>query len=378
MDKLQKALRKPFTSILISIVLGFLFGAIILAVAGYNPIEAYSALIKGIFSRPKYIAQVIIKSTPLILTGLSVAFAFKTGLFNIGAEGQFIIGSMTAVLVGYFIPMPKPLHFFAVIILAMIFAGLWGGICGFLKSKFGIHEVITSIMLNWIALYFNNYMVMTPLLKRPNSESSHEIAQSAWSMVLGEWKKSPEGLDYLSNHSTLSEVLLKTDLNYGIIVAVIAVFIVWFFLNRTTKGYELRAVGFNQHASEFAGINVKKNLIISMFVAGAICGLAGALQVTGVMPHRISILAAHEGFGFDGISVALIANSSPIGCIFAGLLFGALKFGSSSIQTAVGAPSEIINIVIGTIVLFIAMSPLFTILADKIAKKQKGSAKNAK
>lgn len=163
--------------------------------------------------------------------------------------------------------------------------------------------------------------------------------------------------------------MLKTDLNYGILFAILAALLVWFVLNRTCKGFELRSVGFNSDAARFAGINVNRNIMHSMFIAGALAGLAGALQMTGVMPHRISMLAAQEGYGFDGISVALIANSSPIGCIFSGLLFGGLKYGGSAIQSTTGAPSEVINIVIGTIVFFIAMSTMFRVLADKLAKR---------
>ena len=369
MDTVQKWLKKPLTSIVISIVLGFVVGAVVLSVAGYNPLEAYAAMFRGIFSKPKYMAQVVIKSTPLILTGLSVAFAFKTGLFNIGAEGQYIIGSVAAVLVGAKLSLPPVLHFLAVVLAAMVAAGRWGCFAGFLKAKFGINEVITCIMLNWIALYFNNFMIQMPWLKKPGAEASYEVQRSAWSMVLGNYKATEEGRQALLANPTLADVVLKTDLNYGILFAILAALLVWFVLNRTCKGFELRSVGFNSDAARFAGINVNRNIMHSMFIAGALAGLAGALQMTGVMPHRISMLAAQEGYGFDGISVALIANSSPIGCIFSGLLFGGLKYGGSAIQSTTGAPSEVINIVIGTIVFFIAMSTMFRVLADKLAKR---------
>lgn len=369
MENIQKWLRKPLTSIVISIFLGFVVGAVVLSIAGYNPVEAYAAMFRGIFSKPKYMAQVVIKSTPLILTGLSVAFAFKTGLFNIGAEGQYIIGSVAAVLVGAKLNLPPVIHFMAVVLAAMLAAGLWGCFSGFLKAKFGINEVITCIMLNWIALYFNNFMIQMPWLKKPGSEASYEVQRSAWSMVLGNYKATEEGRQALLSNPTVADVVLKTDLNYGILFAIVAAVAVWFILNRTCKGFELRSVGFNSDAARFAGVNVNRNIMHSMFIAGALAGLAGALQMTGVMPHRISMLAAQEGYGFDGISVALIANSSPIGCIFSGLLFGGLKYGGSAIQSTTGAPSEVINIVIGTIVFFIAMSTMFRILADKLEKR---------
>lgn len=372
MKKIQLWLQKPITAIVLSIIIGFLIGAVILLLAGFDPLECYQALIAGIFSKPKYISQVIIKSTPLILTGLAVAFAFKTGLFNIGAEGQYIIGTIVAVLVGYLLNLPPVVHFFVVVVVAMLAAGLWGGVIGFLKAKFGINEVITSIMFNWVAFYLNNYMVSLSWLKKPGADSSFPIKESAWDVVLNTYKTSPEGQEKLiSSHPFFSEVLLKTDVNYGILIAIVVAILVWFLLKYTKKGFEFRAVGLNKNAAEFVGMNINKNIMLSMFISGAIAGLAGALQITGIMPHRIGLLAAQEGYGFDGISVALIANASPIGCIFSGLFFGALKYGSGTIQSRIGAPSEIINIVIGVIIFMIAMKSIFKMISGYLAKQGK-------
>ena len=367
--KLQDLLKKPLTAAVMSVLIGFLVGAAVLASAGYHPAQAYAALLNGIFSKPRYLVQVVIRSTPLILTGLSVAFAYRTGLFNIGAEGQYILGSIAAVLVGAKLSLPPVLHFFACILAGMLAAGLWGAFAGYLKARSGINEVITCIMLNWIALYLNNFLINRPWLKKPGTEASYETAQSAWSVVLGQWKFSAEGRAWLGEHPGLADVLLRTDLNYGILFAVLAAALVWFFPGRTTRGYELRAVGFNREAARFAGIAIDRNIVLSMFLAGALAGLAGALSITGTMPHRITTLAAHEGFGFDGISVALIAGLSPFGCILSGLLFGALKYGSASIQSVVQAPSEVINIVIGAIVYCIALASVFPKLAERIAKR---------
>ena len=349
MKQLEKALRRPITGILISIVMGFIVGAIVLSIAGYNPAAAYASMISGIFSKPKYIVQVIIRATPLIFTGLSISFAFKTGMFNIGAEGQAIMGMVAAVVVGYCIELPPVIHFIAVALAAIAAAGLWGALVGVLKAKFGIHEVISGIMLNWIALYFNNFMIGMPWLKKPQTGR--------------EWL-----LD--GTHPILGDVLIKTDLNYGIFLAIAAAFLVWFILNRTTRGYEMRAVGSGSEAARFAGINVNKNIILSLAFAGALAGLAGAIVITGAMPHRITTLTSQPGYGFDGISVALMANTSPLGVIASALLFAGLQYGGSSIQADLGAPSEIINIVIGTIIFFIAMSGAFRMLADYLEKRR--------
>lgn len=337
---------------IISIILGLLVGAIALTIAGFNPIEAYSAMIEGIFGKPKFIAWTIIRSTPLILTGLSIAFAFKTGLFNIGAEGQFIIGALVATMVGAGLELPAIIHIPLTLLLAALGGAIWGGFAGWLKSKFGINEVIATIMLNWIAFYFSNFMIKTTWLARPNSEASVSINESA-----------SIGIDWLT-----SLVGPATKVNWGILISIILVLIIAFVLFKTTLGFELRGVGYNKFGAEYAGINVRRSILQSMAIAGLLAGLAGAIQVMGVS-HNITVLAAQEGYGFDGIAVALIANSNPIGVIFSGLLFGGFKYGGTKMQ-AIGAPSEVISIVIGSIVYFIALSSVLRNLYIKMRDKR--------
>lgn len=338
---------------LLSILLGLLVGAIVLVISGKSPVVAYGAMIEGIVGKPKYIAWTIIKATPYILTGLSIAFAFKTGLFNIGAEGQFIVGALVATLVGYSVQLPAIIHIPLTMILAGLAGGFWGSIAGFLKSKFGINEVIATIMLNWIAFYFSNFMVSNSFISVPNSEASVNIQESASIGI--DWMKGLVGP--------------STSVNWGIIISIILVFVIWFVLTKTTLGFELRAVGHNKDAAEYAGIDVGKSILKSMAIAGLLAGIAGAVQVMGVT-HNITVLAAQEGYGFDGIAVALIANSNPIGVIFSGLLFGAFKYGGIKMQSVAGAPSEVINIVIGSIVYFIALSNGLRMLYIKMKEKR--------
>ncbi len=354
-NKVKKSswIDNPILFSFISIILGLMVGAIALIIAGKNPIDAYSAMIEGIIGKPKYIGWVIIRSTPLILTGLSIAFAFKTGLFNIGAEGQFIIGSLVAATVGIAIDLPPIIHIPLVLIMAGLGGAIWGGIAGLLKSKFGINEVIATIMLNWIAFYLSNFMIRTPLLFKENSETSVSINESA-----------SISIDWLTGL-----VGPATKVNWGIVISIVIVLIIAFILFKTTLGFELRAVGFNKFGAEYGGINVNSSILKSMAIAGMLSGLAGAIQVMGVS-HNIGILAGPEGYGFDGIAVALIANSNPIGVIFSGLLFGAFKYGGTKMQSA-GAPSEVVNIVIGSIVYFIALSSVIRIAFLKMRNKKK-------
>ncbi|MBX4261186.1 ABC transporter permease [Clostridium estertheticum] len=368
--KIAQLLNKAVTKIILAIILGFIVGAIVLAFAGYNPFDCYSMMVTSIFSSPLNIVQVMILTMPNILTGLSVAFAFKTGLFNIGAEGQYLVGAMAAVIIGSKLNLPPGINIIVIMLVAILAAGLYGAFAGLLKAKFGIHEVITTIMLNWIALYFNNYLISVPGIGIKNTQYSVAINHNAWTNLLVNWKETPHGQAFLASHQTLSTILLATDINYGIIIAIAVAILIWFVLYKTTFGYQVRAVGLNKDAAEFAGIGVKKNIIMTMFIAGGLAGLAGALQMAGSLPHALVTLASSPGYGFNGITVALMANSSPVGCIFTALLLSGLQFGGSTIQMNLGAPSEVVNIMIGVIVFFVAVASMFTMISEKMKKRR--------
>ena len=368
--KIAELLNKAVTKIVLAILLGFIVGAIVLAISGYNPFDCYSMMITSIFSSPQNMVQVLILTMPNILTGLSVAFAFKTGLFNIGAEGQYLVGSMAAVIIGAELKMPPVISIIVIMLVAVLAGGLYGAFAGFLKAKYGIHEVITTIMLNWIALYFNNYLISVPGIGVKNTEYSIAIKHNAWTNILSNWKGSTNGQAFLASHPTLSTILMGTDINYGIIIAIAVAILIWFILYRTTFGYQVRAVGLNKDAAEFAGIGVNKSIIMTMFIAGGLAGLAGALQMAGSLPHSLVTLATQPGYGFNGITVALMANSSPIGCIFTALLLSGLQFGGSTMQMNLGAPSEVVNIMIGVIVFFVAVASMFTMISEKLKKRR--------
>ena len=356
----------PFVLTIIAIVLGFAVASVILLLAGFPPKESIETLVQSMIGRPKDISSVIIRSTPIIFTGLGVAFAIKTGLFNIGAEGQYIMGCVVATMVGSMLDFPKPVAVLMVIISAMLVSALYAGFVGFLKAVFGIHEVITSIMLNWIALYFSNWVCGLDFFHKPGTIGMYPVNDCTYTMVLPVWKKSEAGQAFLSQHPFLQETLGRTDVNIGFVVAVIAAIMISHLLNRTKKGFELRAVGQNIHAARFTGINVGKSIVHAMMISGALCGLGAAFYVTGQSPHTVSTLSSFENVGFNGLSVAFIAFSSPIGCIFAGLLFGGLLYGGAGLQSKVGAPTEIINIVIGVIVFFCALSYLIPRFVDQL------------
>ncbi|MCI5971824.1 MAG: ABC transporter permease [Anaerococcus sp.] len=352
---------------IISILLGLFVGALVLVIAGFDPIEGFKNLFLGVFKSPRNMGWAIVTSTPIIMTGLGVAFAFKTGLFNMGAEGQFIIGTIVAFLVGYNLNLPPVLLPIVAIVLAMLIGAIYGAIAGFVKAKFGIHEVISTIMLNWIAFYFQNFVVYR--FRQPNSMSSFDVADNAKITLFTDAAKRFDG--FFSK-------FFRAPIHWGTIIAIVAVIIVWYILNKTTLGYELKAVGLNREASEYGGINAGNKIIQSMAISGAICSLAGVTQVLG-FTYNLSILSSMQNFGFDGLAVSLLASNNPIGVIFSGLFFGSLKYAGGNLQRTMGVPSEIISIIIGTIILFTAVPLVFRIIKAKMRNKksQKGNEKTA-
>lgn len=347
---------------LISILLGFLIGALVLVIAGFDPLEGFKNLFLGVFKTPRHMGWAIVTSTPIILTGLGVCFAFKTGLFNMGAEGQFIVGTIVAFLVGYKFNLPPIILPIVAIILAMIAGALYGAIAGFIKAKFGIHEVISTIMLNWVAYYFQNFVVYRN--RQPNSMGSFDVSDNAKITLFTDAAKRFDG--FFSK-------FFRAPIHWGTILAIVAVICVWYILNKTTLGYELKAVGLNDEASKYGGINSSKKLVQSMAISGAICALAGVTQVLG-FTYNLSILTSMQNFGFDGLAVALLASNNPIGVIFSGLFFGSLKYAGNNLQRSMGVPSEIISIIIGTIILFTAVPLVFRIVKAK-AKRRKNLKK---
>lgn len=329
----------------ISIFFGLLVGAVVMLMAGYNPLTAYSSLFLGVVQSPFDIGETIRTMTPLIFTGLAVAFAFRTGLFNIGVEGQFIIGQLAAVTVGLQLQLPIVLHAIVAIIVGMVCGGLWAFIPGLLKAKLGVHEVITTIMLNFVALYTANVVIRTVLTE--GADSTPSIAKTATLQV-----------------SFLSALFENARIHLGILIALVFALLFYYVLWRTTLGYELRAVGYNGDAAEYAGINVSRNIVLTMMMSGAFAGLGGAVEILGTAKY-MAIQGSFTNIGFDGIAVALLGANTPIGVILSSILFGSLTYGGQNMQFSEGIPFEIIRVVIASIILFVASSAFITWIRDK-------------
>ncbi len=311
---------------------------------------AYIALFQGSvinfqadsFSRMIYpLTQTLTVATPLICAGLGVALAFRAGLFNIGAQGQILIGATFAAWVGFTLHLPVGLHLLLVVFAGLVGGALWGGLVGLLKARTGAHEVILTIMFNYIATNLVLYLLTTPGFQRPGSTNpiSPQLDASAqYPLLLGS----------------------AFRLHWGFVVAVLATVFVWWLLNRSTVGFELRAVGANPSAARTAGVSVNRAYILAMAIAGALAGLAGVAQVAGT--ERVLTSGVAASFGFDAITVALLGRSSPWGTFAAGLLFGAFRAGGVTMQASTGTSIDIVLVVQSLIVLFIAAPPLIRAL----------------
>jgi general nucleoside transport system permease protein len=333
---------------IMAVFLGLLAGALLMLIMGFNPVDGYIYLFKGGLMNLERIGNTVATATPLMLTGLSVAFAFKTGLFNIGTPGQMLFGGFCSIAVGLTLDLPKGILVPIVILAGVIGGALWGIVPGLLKAKFNVHEVVSSIMMNWTAYWIVYYMV-PKYFKGEFLETESKMLPEAATLRV-EW---------------LSNIFKGSYINLGIFLAIIAVLIIWFILNKTVLGYELKAVGFNRFGAEYAGMPVNRNIIISMMIAGALSGLAGAIQYTG--NANIMQIGVMPSQGFDGIAVALLGASNPIGVIFSSLFFGILYVGKGFMNAAVKVPPELADTIMATIIYFAATS----MIMDKVIKKFK-------
>ncbi|OLS42132.1 ABC transporter permease [Bacillus sp. MRMR6] len=349
-------MRNTIVSI-ISVLLGLIAGGILMLFIGSNPIEGYSFLLQGALKNIERIGNTLATATPLIFTGLSVAFAFRTGLFNIGASGQMLIGGLCATAIGLTMDLSRPLLLILMILVGFIGGALWAFIPGLLKARFNVHEVVSTIMMNWVA-YWTVYYVVPGYFKGDFLET--------------ESRKLPEAATL--RFSFITDLFGGSYINLGLFLAAIVAIIVAFIINKTTLGFELKAVGFNRHAAEYAGMRVNRNIVLSMLISGGLAGLGGVALYTGnASSIQIGILPTQ---GYDGIAVALLGANSPAGVFFAAILFGILYSGTGFMNAMTEIPPELANTIIAIIIYFAATSVLIERLINK-SQKRRANLKDA-
>lgn len=350
-NKVSKNLNRIIIPVL-SVILGLIVGAIIMLVSGYNPIQGYSQLWNGIFGDVYVIGESVRQITPYIFAGLAFAFAIKTGLFNIGVEGQLVVGWFVSVYVGAAFQLPPGIHLIVALLAGGLAGALWAFIPGFLKAKLGVNEVVVTIMMNYIALHVTNALVRA-WVGKDVSDKVHETA----SLRIPAWE----------------EATMYSRMHAGIIIALIAVIVIWYLLRNTTIGYELKAVGLNRDAAQYAGMNVERNIVLAMVISGFLAGLGGSMEGLGTFEY-VSTKSGLTGIGFDGIAVSILGANHPIGIIFGAVLFGALKYGALSMPNPPAKiPEQMISIIIAIIVFFAASPYIFPWLKEKFTRKKGGN-----
>ena len=347
--KVLRLVGVPFVSVLLAMTVG----SIIIVLTGGDPVAAFAALLQGAFGGPVQIGETILRTTPLIFTGLAVAFGFRANLFNIGAEGQLAMGALAAAWFGILLGGLAPgLAIPLVMLGGALFGAAWAFIPALLKARVGAHEVITTMMFSWIALYLVSWIVTGPLSDKSGIPETPMLSPSVWLATLD---KFIPGIPPVRAH-------------LGFLIALAAVVLVWWVLARTTLGYSVRAVGFNGPAAENGGISIAWTTIWALCISGALAGMAGASEVLGVQHRLFDQVSASSGFGFTGIAVALLAKNNPTGVVFSALLFGALAAGAGNMQLEANISPQIITVVQGLIIFFVGADTIVTWL---IKRRQK-------
>ncbi len=330
LPKLGSAVQRVLTQV-VAVIFAFIVGALVLYVTGYSPLNAYSAMLRGAFGDIFGIGQTFTQATPITFTALAFLFAFKGGLFNIGAEGQFLMGAFASALIGIsFSGLPSFIHIPLALLAGAFVGGMWSFIPGILKTRLGAHEVITTMMLSYVALYVTGYMVNYPFKAPGWVAQTVPIAESA----------------------RLPRILQPTQLSASIYVVVILVVLTYYILQKTAFGYEIRATGLNPTAAENAGINIQREILLAMVVSGAIAGLGGSGEIMGV--HRRFIEGFSPGYGWDGLAVALVGGLHPVGALIAAVLFGAFRSGGMIMTRETGVPLDIVFLLQALVILFVA------------------------
>ncbi|MBA3945354.1 MAG: ABC transporter permease [Herpetosiphonaceae bacterium] len=351
---------------LLAILTALIIGAVIIWFSAHSAHDtrlqtvgkAYHGLFMGAFGGWNRISDTLVEATPYIFAGLAVALGFKCGLFNIGAEGQLYLGSITSAAVGFGVHgLPTIIHLPLAILAGVIAGGLWGAIPGYLRARTGAHEVINTIMLNYIAAQLLDYLILKPL--RDTHASSQRtpfiLGSAALPRLIG-----PRTNPSLSGGNTYTPLFVTKNptfdlrIHVGFLLALLAVWGVWWFLRRTTTGFEIRTVGSNPKAARYAGMSVTRSFVLTMFLSGALAGMAGVTQVLGVEYNVKSLFSS--GYGFDSIAVALLAKSNPIAIIPAAIFWGALNNGKGLMQSETGAAisSDLIRIIQALVIMFVA------------------------
>ena len=349
--KLKSTASRSLTSVGVSaaaVVIALAVGMLLVVAMQKDPAKAFTSMVNGAFG-PGYFTETLVKMTPLLLTGISFALCNRCGLTNLGMEGQMYIGALFATLVGAYINgLPWYIHVPLCLIAGFIGGGLWCLITGLLKVFCGASEIITTVMLNWIAQFLIEYLINGPMIATPGGN--------------------PQTKNVLAS-ARLGTLIQGSRLNWGFVIAIGCVVLFWLFISRSKKGYEVRVSGMNATAALYSGINIKKNILLVTFLAGGAAGLAGCIEILGVQKCIQSAFAS--GYGFDGIAVSLIGQNSPVGIVFGALLFGAFRAGGNNMMRKAQVPDSIVSVIQALVIIMVIGSQMvLEIMNEQKLRKQ--------
>lgn len=360
---------------LVAVIGALIVGAIVLVLLDKNPLEAYWEMISGAFASKNGLADTLVKATPLLLIGLGIAIAFRANVINIGAEGQLIVGALLSTYLA--ITLGERLAGIVVILICLaagtLMGAVWAAIPGYLKARLNVNEILSTIMMNQIAIQLGFYLLRGPMIDPAEIEAGTNIPHSARlpkptdmlrftdiAKYFG-FTESAKDLNMTGFGAEFYGLLVEpTRVHIGFLIAILMAILVYIFLWRTTIGYRIRAVGLNPHAARYAGINVPRYIILSMSLSGAFAGLAGAVEILGLHHRMFEPLAVSAGYGFSGIVVALFGKLHPLGAIPSSILFGGLLVGGDKMQRAIQVPQVFITALLGVIILFVVSSEIWS------------------
>lgn len=378
---MNSASRRSFSAALLdfmpqvlALAAALLIGALVLLLLGVNPLDAYWAAFSGVFTK-NGLADTLVKAVPLLLVALGIIIAFRANVINIGAEGQLIVGALATTFVA--VRMGESLPAVALMITAalagVLSGGVWGAIPGYLKARLGVNEILSTVMMNQIAIQLAFFLLRGPMIDPAEVAAGTNIPHSARLPQISDFPRFTDIAAWLGLSQSARELGLggflgelyglfvePTRLHFGLLLAIIMAFVVYILLWRTTLGYRIRAVGLNPHAARYAGMNVQRTIVLSLALSGAFAGLAGAVEILGLHHRMFEPTAVSAGYGFSGIVVALFGKLHPLGAIPSSFLFGALLVGGDKMQRAMQIPQALVVMLLGLVVLFVVSADIWS------------------
>lgn len=335
----------------IAVVAGLLFGSIVVLLQGQNLFDAYGSLLRGAFGDRLAWSSTLTLASPIVLSGVGAGLAFKSGLFNLGGEGQLVLGALTAAVVGVYVPLPPLVAPLVALLTGVAVAALWSGLAGLMEARFGVNLLIVTLLQNYIAVLFASYLASAPLRDRSGQGALNQTREVLPAAQIGNF-------------------LPALQLHAGLLIGLVVVVVVALFLSRTVRGFELRMMGLNPRFARYSGVDTARQTVVAMLLSGAVIGLAGGLETLAVHHRFIDAALTAPQYAWTGVVAALMANANPWGTLLAGVLLAALQTGASGMELATGVPYQLSSIIQSVIIIFVAARAGFGLFLSRLRERR--------